>query len=224
MLNYVKPSLIIHLEIYVIVMKSIDDPALALDDPSCGLDTRGYKLVPNNALLIKIAVYTPEIVEAILSDHSEIVDAWLSKLHEKYLTLKKSCEFDSNPVACFNIPPLEQFETHFQLWQDGGMITISVKGDQVIRIRNEKREDKRTSAAESLVPNDSLNLHFTCSVCLSTFSDSEEYSRHRLDEIETAKNRQKHPDKTATEMKFTREKAIPPNPIWWLESESSSAS
>ena len=208
MLNYVKPSLIIHLEIYVVVMKSIDDPALALEDPSCGLDTRGYKLVPNNALLIKIAVYTPEIVEAILSDHSEIVDAWLSKLHEKYLTLKKSCEFDSNPVACFNIPPLEQFEAHFQHWQDGGMITISVKGDQVIRIRNEKREYKRTSAAESLVPNDSLNLHFTCSVCLSTFSDSEEYSRHRLGEIETAKNRQKHPDKTATEMKFTRKPSL----------------
>ena len=223
MLNYVKPSLIIHLEIYIIAMKNIDDPALALDDPSCGLDTRGYKLVPNNALLIKIAVYTPEIVEAILSDHSEIVDAWLSKLHEKYLTLKKSCEFDSNPVACFNIPPLEQFETHYQLWQDGGMITISVKGDQVIRIRNEKREAKKTSAPESLVPNDSLNLHFTCSLCLSTFSDSEEYSRHRLGEIETAKNRQKQPDKTA-EMKFTREKAIPPNPIWWLESESSSSS
>ena len=137
---------------------------------------------------IKIAVYTPEIVEAILSAHSEIVDAWLNKLHEKYLTLKKSCEFESSPVACFNIPPLEQFETHFQLWQEGGMITISIKGgDQVIRIRNEKREEKKTSAAKSLVPNDSLNLHFTCSICLSTFSDSEEYSRHRLGEIETAK-------------------------------------
>ena len=196
-------------------MKNIDDhPVIALDDSSCGLDIRGYKLVPNDALLTKIAIYTPEIVEAILSDHSEIVDTWLSKLHEKYLTLKKSCEFDSNPVACFNMPPLEQFETHFQLWQDGGIITISIKGGKVIRIRNEKREEKTPEA--SLVTNEPLNPRFTCSICSSTFSDSEEYCRHRLREIETAKNRQNQPN--TERMEFTREKDIPPNPIWWLES------
>lgn len=196
------------------VMTNIADPVLALGDSSCGLDVRGDKLVPNDALLTKIAVYTPEIIEAILSDHSEIVDTWLSKLHEKYLTLKKSCEFDSNPVACFNISPLEQFETHFQLWQDGGIITISINGSKVIRIRNEKREEKTPAA--SLVTNESLNPRFTCSMCSSTFSDSEEYCRHRLREIETAKNRQNQPD--TAEMKFTREKDVPPNPIWWLES------
>lgn len=216
MLNYVKPSLIIHLAIYVTVMKNIDDPVLALDDPSCALDIRGYKLVPNNALLIKIAVYTPEIVEAILSDHSEIVDTWLSKLHEKYLTLKKSCEFDSNPVACFNIPPLEHFETHFQLWQEGGIITISIEEGKVIRIINEKREEKKTPAAtSSLVTNKSQNQRFTCSMCTSTFSDSKEYYRHRVREIEIVKNRQNQPD--TAEMEFIREKDIPPNPIWWLE-------
>ena len=197
-------------------MKNIaDHPVLALDDSSCGLDIRGYKLVPNDALLIKIAVYTPEIVEAILSDHSEIVDTWLSRLHEKYLTLKKSCEFDSNPVACFNMLPLEQFETHFQLWQDGGMITISIEGDKVIRIRNEKREKKKRPAAASVVTNESQNPRFTCSICSSTFSDSEEYYRHRLHEIETVKNRQKQPN--TAEMDFVREKDVPPNPIWWLE-------
>jgi hypothetical protein len=182
-------------------MADIADPIPALGDSSCGLDIRGYKLVPNDALLIKIAVYT-----------------WLSKLHERYLTLKKSCEFDSNPVACFNIPPLEQFETHFQVWKEGGIITISIKGDEAIRIRNEKRrEEKKTpAAASSLVPNESLNPRFTCSMCSSTFSDSEEYYRHRLREIETAKNRQNQPYKTA-EMEFSREKDIPPNPIWWLE-------
>jgi hypothetical protein len=195
-------------------MTNIASPALALGDSSCGLDIRGYKLVPNDALLTKIAIYTPEIVEAILSDHSEIVDTWLSKLHEKYLTLKKSCEFDSNPVACFNMPPLEQFETHFQLWQDGGIITISIKGGKVIRIRNEKREEKTPEA--SLVTNEPLNPRFTCSICSSTFSDSEEYCRHRLREIETAKNRQNQPN--TERMEFTREKDIPPNPIWWLES------
>lgn len=195
-------------------MTNIADPVLALGDSSCGLDIRGYQLVPNDALLTKIAIYTPEIVEAILSDHSEIVDTWLSKLHEKYLTLKKSCEFDSNPVACFNIPPLEQFETHFQLWQDGGIIKISISGGKVIRIRNEKREEKTPEA--SLVTNERLNPRFTCSICSSTFSDSEEYCRHRLREIETAKNRQNQPNTEG--MEFTREKDIPPNPIWWLES------
>jgi hypothetical protein len=196
------------------VMTNIADPVLALGDSSCGLDIRGYKLVPNDALLTKIAIYTPEIVEAILSDHSEIVDTWLSKLHEKYLTLKKSCEFDSDPVACFNIPPLEQFETHFQLWQDGGIITISIKGGKVIRIRNGKRDKKTPDAL--LVTNESLNPRFTCSICSSTFSVSEEYCRHRLREIETAKNRQNQSN--TEEMEFTREKDIPPNPIWWLES------
>jgi hypothetical protein len=216
MINYVKPSLIIHLQIYVTVMKNIDDPVLALADPSGGLDIRGYKLVPNNALSIKIALYTPEIVEAILSDHSEVVDTWLSKLHEKYLTLKKSCELDSDPVACFNIPPLEQFETHFQLWQEGGIITISIEEGKVIRIINEKREENKTPAAtSSLVTIESQNKRFTCSMCTSTFSDSEEYYRHRVREIEIVKNRQNQPD--TAEMEFIREKDIPPNPIWWLK-------
>ena len=127
-------------------MTNIANIILALGDSSCGLDMRGYKLVPNEALLTKIAIYTPEIVETILSDHSEIVDRWLSELHEKYLTLQKSCEFDSNPVACFNIPPLEQFETHFQLWQDGGILTISIKEGNGISIRNEKRGEEETPA------------------------------------------------------------------------------
>ena len=196
-------------------MKNIEHPVLGLDDSSCELDIIGYKLVPNNALSIKIAVYTPEIVEAILSDHPEIVDTWLSKLHEKYLTLKKSCEFDSNPVACFNIPPLEQFEKHFQLWQDGGIITISIEGGKVIRIRNEKREEKKIPTGGSFVTNESQNLRFTCGMCSSTFSNSEEYYRHRLREIEIVKNRQNKPD--TAEMEFSRDKDIPPNPIWWLE-------
>jgi hypothetical protein len=198
------------------VMADIADPVLALGDSSCGLDVRGYKLIPNDALLTKITAYTPEIVEAILSDHLEIVDTWLSKLHERYLTLKKSCEFDSNPVACFNLPPLEQFETHFQLWQEGGIITISIEEGKVIRIINEKRKKKKTPAAtSSLVTNESQNQRFTCSMCSSTFSDSEEYYRHRVREIEIVKNRQNQPD--TAEMEFIRDKDIPPNPIWWLE-------
>jgi len=201
-----------------IVMNNIADPVLALGDLSCGLDINGYKLVPNGALMSIMNVYTPEIIEAVLSDHLEIVDTWLSKLHERYLMLKKSCELDSNPVACFNIPPLEQFETHFQLWQDGGIVTISIGGGEVIRIRNEKRGQKERRAAASLVTHENENSHFICSMCSSTFSGSEEYYKHRLREIETAKNKQTQSNRIA-KIEFTREKKdIPPNPIWWLES------
>jgi hypothetical protein len=35
-------------------MADIADPIPALGDSSCGLDIRGYKLVPNDALLIKL--------------------------------------------------------------------------------------------------------------------------------------------------------------------------
>jgi hypothetical protein len=37
------------------------------EDSALGLDIRGYKLVPNDALLTRICIYTPEIVEAVLS-------------------------------------------------------------------------------------------------------------------------------------------------------------
>jgi hypothetical protein len=36
------------------------------EDSGLGLDTRGYKLVPNDVLLTRIRIYTPEIVEAVL--------------------------------------------------------------------------------------------------------------------------------------------------------------
>jgi hypothetical protein len=112
--------------------------------------------------------------------------------------------------------PLEQFETHFQLWRDGGIITISIEGGKVIRIRNKKREEKKVpTAASSLVTNESQNPRFTCSMCSSTFSDSEEYYRHRLHEIETVKNRQNEPNTAGID--FVREKDVPPNPIRWLE-------
>jgi hypothetical protein len=52
-------------------------------------------------------------------------------------------------------------------------------------------------------------------MCSSTFSDSEEYYRHRLHEIETVKNRQNEPNTAGID--FVREKDVPPNPIRWLE-------
>jgi hypothetical protein len=158
--------------------------------------------------MTKITVYTPEIFGAVLSDHSEIVGIWLNKLHEKYLTQKKSCEFDRNPVACFNMLPLQQFEKHFQIWQDGGIITISIQqAGKVIRVRNEKSELKtQTTLHERNKP--------TCSTCSATFSDSEEYGRHRLREIDASRKREGELDRA--EVEFVREKDIPLNPIWWL--------
>jgi hypothetical protein len=41
------------------VMADIADPVLALGDSSCGLDVRGYKLIPNDALLTKITSFRP---------------------------------------------------------------------------------------------------------------------------------------------------------------------
>jgi hypothetical protein len=114
----------------------------AFGDSSCGLVVRGYKLIPNQVLSAKIADYPPEIVEAILSYHPEIVDSWLSNLHKKYLELNKSCKFDNNPMARFNMPSYRQFEKHFQLWQEGGILTISTPGGRILRIRNEKKREK----------------------------------------------------------------------------------
>jgi hypothetical protein len=36
------------------------------EDSGLGLDTRGYKLVPNDVLLTRICIYSREIVETVL--------------------------------------------------------------------------------------------------------------------------------------------------------------
>jgi hypothetical protein len=179
----------------------------AFSGSSCGLNIWGYKLVPNDALRVKIAAYPPEVVTAVLSDHPEIVDSWLDKLHKKYLALQKSSESDSDPVARYNLPPFQEFERHFEAWRDGEIITIFAQRDKILRIRNEKRRMEATRGVDQK----STDPRFTCGTCSATFDDSEEYSRHRMREIEEAKNggrrlRKKQRDSTR--------KDLPPIPTW----------
>jgi len=105
-----------------------------LKDESLALVLRGYHLVPNSLLATRIAVYTPEIMETILTQHVEIVDRWLQKLHEQYIDNKKTCDFDNDPTACFNIGVYEEFERNLKSWEEGGFIKIVLPGNKVIRI------------------------------------------------------------------------------------------
>ena len=106
----------------------------AFEDKSLGLKLKGYGLVPNDALETKIAIYTPEIVQSILSEHTQIIDGWLQSLHTEYISAKKLCDFENDPVACFTLSVYEEFEKHFKSWQDGGIIAINLPQGRVIRI------------------------------------------------------------------------------------------
>ncbi|MEO9363211.1 MAG: hypothetical protein ABI348_04850 [Nitrososphaera sp.] len=92
----------------------------AFDDSRLGLVLKGYDLVPNAALETMIAVYTLEVAQTVLDEHPKIVDAWLEKVHKEYLEKMRSCEFEQDPVACFNVSLYEEFEKNFKSWQDGG--------------------------------------------------------------------------------------------------------
>lgn len=105
-----------------------------LNDESLALVLRGYDLVPNGTLSTKIAVYTPEIMETILTQHPEIIDRWLQKLHKEYINNKKICDFDNEPTACFNLGVYEEFEKNLKSWEEGGFIKIILPGNKVIRI------------------------------------------------------------------------------------------
>jgi hypothetical protein len=107
---------------------------LPLEERSLGIKLKGYKIVPNDALETKIAIYTPEVVESILTEHPEIFERWLQTLHEEYISKKKSCDFENDPVACFTLGVYEEFEKHFKSWEDGGLVTIDLPRDRAIRI------------------------------------------------------------------------------------------
>lgn len=108
--------------------------ANAFEDESLGLKLKSYSLVPNDSLETKIAIYTPEIVQSILSEHPELLDRWLQSLHTEYISKKKLCDFENDPVACFTLSVYEEFEKHFKSWQDGGIIAITLPQDRAIRI------------------------------------------------------------------------------------------
>jgi hypothetical protein len=138
----------------------------AFADSSLGLKLKGYSIVPNNALETKIGIYTADITQSILQEHPEFVDGWLEKLHQEYIAKKKACEFDSDPVACFNLSIYEEFEKHLESWNDGGLIAISLPGDRVIRV------SKRPLFSVSKEPAE------VCDVCQLSFGSVKELVKH----------------------------------------------
>ncbi|MCI0564929.1 MAG: hypothetical protein MN733_41205 [Nitrososphaera sp.] len=131
---------------------------------------RGYSIVPNDILETKIGIYTPEIVESILQGHPEVVDRWLQKLHEEYISNKKSCDFENDPVACFTLSVYEQFEKHFKSWEDGGLIAISLPRGRTVRVT------KKPLISMVSGP------YLVCNRCMTSFSNVEEYELHRRQE------------------------------------------
>lgn len=142
------------------------------EDRALGLKLKGYVIVPNDALETAIAVHTIDMTKSILAEHPEVVDAWLERLHREYMDRKKSCEFDSDPVACFNLSLYEEFEKHYASWNDGGLVAISLPGDRTIRV------SKRPLFSVSRTPAE------TCDVCRLSFGSTKELVKHY---------REKHP-------------------------------
>jgi hypothetical protein len=174
--------------------------ANAFEDQSLGLMLKGYHLVPNDALETKIAIYTPEIVQSVLAEHPDIIDRWLQKLHTDYIKNKRSCDFENDPVACFNLSAYEDFERHFKSWEDGGMIAIFLPHDRIIRLSKKPLISMVNEKTGYLV----------CSKCLVSFSDLNEFERHQRQENDDAK-----PAENKSKAGKSNE-SVPLNPIWWL--------
>ncbi len=170
----------------------------AFEDKSLGLRLKGYALVPNDALETKIAVYTPEIVQSILSEHPEIVDGWLQNVHSEYISKKKSCDFENDPVACFSLSVYEEFEKHFKSWQDGGIIAITLPKDRIIRISKKPLFS---------VVTDSKISYLVCNKCMASFTDIDEFEKHCMKENQAEPAKKKDPEKY---------EGVTPNPIWWF--------
>lgn len=169
----------------------------AFEDDSLGLKLKGYALVPNGVLETKIAVYTPEIVQSILSEHPEIVDRWLQKLHSEYISMKKSCDFENDPVACFSLSVYEAFERHFKSWQDGGIISITLPLGRIITVSKKPLVSIVTESRAS---------YLVCNKCMASFTNLEEFEKHCRQENEPKPAKTKQP----------RYDEVPPNPIWWF--------
>jgi len=168
------------------------------ENESFGLKLKGYSLVPNSALETSIAIYTSEIVQSILLEHPEIVDKWLQKLHTEYISNKKSCDFENDPVACFTLSVYEEFEKHFKSWEDGGLIAITLPQDKVIRV------SKKPLIS---IVSDSKAKYLVCSKCLASFTDVDEFAKHCNQENEKPAHNPPKKEPVGD---------TPPNPIWWL--------
>jgi hypothetical protein len=105
-----------------------------LRDSSNGLMLKGYEIMPNKPLLYKIALYSADIVETILNANPEIVGFWLEKLQEEYSIMKKRCDLEQDPSACFNLVFYEEFEKNLANYENGGSIKISITKNKSIWI------------------------------------------------------------------------------------------
>ena len=106
-----------------------------LKDSSCGLVVHGYELIPNKPLLYRIALYSADIVESILNSNPDILELWLKKLQEEYSILKKRCDLDQDPSACFALSFYEEFEKNLTNFENGGSLKISVTKKKFIWVR-----------------------------------------------------------------------------------------
>ncbi len=145
------------------------------EDKSLGLKLKGYLIVPNDALENKIAIYTMRIAQDILSNNPDLVDGWLRKIHEEYMSKRRACDFENDPVACFNLSAYEEFEKHLKSWEDGGMIAITLPGNRTIRVSRKPLFSVSKRPAES------------CEICRMTFATVKELVKH---------HREKHPAST----------------------------
>lgn len=170
--------------------------ASAFEDDALGLKLKGYSIVPNEFLETKIGIYTPEIVETILMEHPEVMDGWLEKLHAEYVSKKRQCDFDNDPVACFTLSAYEIYEKSFKSWADGGLIAITLPRGRVIRV-SKKPLITMAAGTENLM----------CVKCLATFTSHDEYERHCKEEGEM---KVQVVQKPAQYYDYHV-----PNPIWW---------
>jgi hypothetical protein len=105
-----------------------------LRDPSNGLVLKGYDIIPNKPLLYRIALYSADIVESILNANPEIVKPWLEKLQYEYALMKKRCDLEQDPSACFNLGFYEEFKKNLLNYENGGSLKISVTKNKSIWI------------------------------------------------------------------------------------------
>ena len=106
-----------------------------LKDSSLGLVVNGYDLIPNKPLLYRIALYSADIVESILNSNPDILEPWLKKLQEEYSAIKKRCDLDQDPSACYNLGFYEEFQKNFTNFENGGSLKISVTKKKFIWVR-----------------------------------------------------------------------------------------
>ena len=170
--------------------------ASAFEDDALGLRLKGYAIVPTEFLETKIAIYTPEIMQSVLMEHPEVVDKWLNALHAEYISKKRQCDFDNDPVACFTLSAYETYEKSFKSWEDGGLIAITLPRNRVIRV-SKKPLITMAAGAGNLM----------CVKCLATFSTLDEYEKHCKEEEEMKVQVKKRPAQSYD--------YHVPNPIWW---------